>query len=317
MERLQPNSTGITVFDHAVNGGKLYQQYKKLQWLRDYQLVVDNFKQEIYFNKLAEMWDQIDVAESEHEYLTFYTKWLFGIYRPLSGASLAEYYDTGRSYDTGQIYDDAVKANGLITAEQYLKYIKFIIEYSQPTWTIDYILRWVADYCDININEIRVDYSNKNEIKVILPNSDVTNEFVKVELNYRDEMGLPFGNVISFEVDLTGEKPKRHLLYSPYNGVFNKYANDKLFKNSDYPIAYRKDDLLFNQTEKNAMISIDYRNDEVFTIIDRKTDFAVSYKDDDVFINTEKTDCCNAVYKANELFAKKIDENTDGLILNI
>lgn len=231
MERLLANNTGITVFDHSIKGGSLYQQYKKSQWLRDYQVVIDNYKQREYFNKLAELWEQIDVAESEHDYLTFYTKWLFGIYRPLSGASLSEYFDTGRSYDTGMIYDDALKANGLITAEQYLKYIKFIIDYSQETWTIDYILKFVADYCEININDIIVDRSNKTEIKVILPNQDTTNEFIKVELNYRDEMGLPFGDVLSFEVNISGEQTKRYLLYSPYNAVYNKFSKERTAEN--------------------------------------------------------------------------------------
>lgn len=256
MERLSGNTTGITVFDKELSGGKLYQQYKKLQWLRDFQLVVDNMKQDMYFNKLVDMWETIDVAESDHQYLTFYTKWLFGIFRPLSGASLSEYFDTGKSYDTNQIYDDALQANGLITAEQYLKYIKFIIDYSKETWTLDYILSFVADFCEISPNEIEVDYKDKTEIKVILPNTTTTNEFVKLELNYRDAMGLPFGNVITFQVKLNIGLPRRYIVYSPYSKGFSLFDSGATDKVSSYSVQYKKGDLLIGQ-KTSVFVSAD------------------------------------------------------------
>lgn len=240
IEKVEANTSGITVFDHRVSAQRIYQQYRSKQWLRDYAALIDNFIQEEYFNALEMLWGEMNVATSMHPYLTFYTKWLFGLYRPLAGASLSEFYDTGLSYDTQKIYDDAVEANGLITDEQYLKYIKFVCDYTAETWTIDYIIDFILNYCSLeDSSQILIDYDDKNEIKVLLPNSDATQEFVKLELNYRDAMGLPFGNVISFQINLDIENLKRFRIYSPFlNGWNTWWAPELKQEVNNYTIPY-------------------------------------------------------------------------------
>lgn len=266
ISKTQALTTGITIFDHQFDGTTIYQQYRSHQWLRDYSQVVANLKQELYSNQLATMWETINVAGSESDYLTYYTKWLFGLYRPLGGASLAEYYDTGRRFDSDMIYDDAQSSNGLITAEQYLKYIKFIIDYQQPTWTMDWVIKFVSEYCNVDPDEIGVDFSDKTQIGISLPLSDVTNEFVKLEINYRDEMGLPFGNVLSFIVRTETDILERYVVYSPYNCVFKKFQSDLITKaNSKYSISYIEDmHYISNSKQASNLIiyGVDYNLDD-------------------------------------------------------
>lgn len=189
------------VFDLKVRGQYIYQQYRSLTWLRDYAGFIDSYIQITYYDSLQEMWDTMNVAESEDPYLTFYTKWLFGLYRPLGGASVSDYFDIGLPYDSSRIYDDASENNGLILADEYLKYIKFIYDYSEPTWSLDYIMRFAADYCDISPLEITIDLSDKNSVVFVLPPTQKTQDFTKIIINYADEMCLPFGNVINFKVE--------------------------------------------------------------------------------------------------------------------
>lgn len=230
------NNSGIKIFDVRAPSQRIYQQYRAQQWLRDYAVLIDNFIQENYFSILESMWDEIDVADSEADYLTFYTKWYFGLFRPLGGSSIAEFYDAGIRYDMDKKYDDASKANGLITAEQYLKYIKFIYDYSQETWTIDYIIRFVADYCGISPTDIELDYSNKNEIVVILPQLDKCGDFIKLEISYREAMCMPFSNIVTFNLKQDDGIPDSadniaqmrtycEQLIDKYLGLFQTYLN--------------------------------------------------------------------------------------------
>lgn len=191
----------ISPFSQTTRGQYIYQQYRGLQWLRDYANFIDKYIQNKYYNKLESMWDAIDVAASQSPFLTYYTKWYFGLYRPLGGASISDYYDIGLSYDNNRIYDDAQDINGLIGPEEYLKYIRFIYDYSQQTWTLDYLMSFASDYCQIPIDNITLDLSDIKQVQIILPITDRTQEFAKLVINYYDEMCLPFGNVVNFKVE--------------------------------------------------------------------------------------------------------------------
>lgn len=209
----------IDIFDVKARGQYIYQQYQDAEWLKAYGKFIDEYIQENYFNKLKAMWATMDVAESLEDYLTFYTKWYFGLFRPLGGASISDYYDIGLLYDNGRIFDDAQDANGLVQGEQYLKYIKFIYDYTYETWHIDHILAFIADYCDLEATNIWVDYSFKEECRVLIPANEKTQDFVKLVINYYDEMCLPFPNIINFLIMADTQEKWRGIYYTPYTEV--------------------------------------------------------------------------------------------------
>lgn len=206
----------IDIFNVKARGQYIYNQYQSAEWLKAYSKFIDEYIQENYFDKLKEMWDTIDVAESLNPYLTFYTKWYFGLFRPLGGASISDYYDIGLLYDNNRIFDDSQDANGLITGEQYLKYIKFIYDYTYETWHIDHLLAFVADFCNLSPTDIYLDFSFKEEIRVQIPAFEATQDFVKLVINYYDEMCMPFPNIINFLIISDSTETWRGIIYTPY-----------------------------------------------------------------------------------------------------
>lgn len=239
----------VDIFQEKIKGQYIYQQYQKLEWLKKYALFIDKYLQETYFDKIKEMWDTMNVAESLHPYLTFYTKWYFGLYRPLSGASVNEYFDINLLYDNDVLFDDAINANGLIEGDDYLAYIKFIYDYSQPVWNIHYIMEFIASYCEIKPNELYLDYNDPNYIKIKIPyTAHKAQDFIKMVINNYDEMCLPFPNIIDINIMQEADDFWRGILYTlygdnnhfPYLGVAEKvakqyYADIVLYEDNSDP----------------------------------------------------------------------------------
>lgn len=235
---------GIDVFNITAKGQYIYQQYQRLEWLKKYAKFIDDYIQTNYFDKLSEMWDTINVAESLDPYLTFYTRYLFGLHRPLGGASITDFYDLDLLYDNARIYDDSQEADGLIDGEQYLKYIKFIYDYTYETWQLDHILAFVANYLgDIDPTDIYIDFSTtKNTIKIRIPAQSVAvNDFIKLTIKYYDEMCLPFPAVLDFVLKQESDTIWRGIKYSPYNAVYNQFpaewANNYGANPTDYSMS--------------------------------------------------------------------------------
>lgn len=213
-------------FNVTARGQYIYQQYQSVEWLKKYGKFIDDYIQKNYFDKLRSMWDAMDVAESLDAYLTFYTKHYFGLHRPLASSSLSERWDIGLNYDDNIIYDDAQDANGLITGAEYLKYIKFIYDYTNETWHPTFLLEFIANYCNISPTEIWLDFSYKNEVRVKIPVTEETQALIKLIINHYDEMCLPFPNVLNVMVLSDAEsEQKRYIIYSPYSAVMNRFPN--------------------------------------------------------------------------------------------
>lgn len=180
----------------------LYEQYKSCLWVKKFFEIYQNQIVKNYFERLNDYMKAINVVESDSSFLTFYTRYLFGLHRPLGGASIQDFYDIGKLYDEDipNIYDDATSSEGLITRDQYYTYIKYIYNYSQESWTPDYMARFIAEYCgDFQPNDIAIKPRHL-EVTFILPNSETAKDFLKVIEVYGDEMGLPFKNIYNFKI---------------------------------------------------------------------------------------------------------------------
>lgn len=322
----------IDIFATKAKGQYIYQQYQSAEWLKQYSAFIDEYIQKTYFSALQEMWDTMNVAESLHAYLTFYTKWLFGLYRPLGGAAINEYYDIGLLYDNGKIFDDSQNADGLIQGNDYLKYIKFIYDYTYETWSVDYIIKFVADYCNVSETDIGLDYSYPNEIRITMPPTNKTQDFVKLVINYYDEMCLPYPAILNFVVRDENDKLWQGLYYNPYNPVFNRFYSDKKHSNTNYTISYDVDDVytrkevidggVFNQyhilydidtpyTRKSEIDNyvIDYEPDILYNNKDTSDEYVISYvKDNRFYDEINANNRYKVSYYANNRFNKQISQ---------
>lgn len=215
----------MAVTDLTVKPQYLYQQYRSEQWLLDFFKLLDDYKQENYYNRITEFIEARDILHSNSDYLTFYTRYLLGIYKPLGSASIANYYDTGDIFDKGGVdlydiyggrsdeseepkepesdlvYDDSAIYDGTISQDQYITYLRFILNYGYEICNLDYICNFVAAWCKISIEEIQVEYfKDSSRIMFTLPLTTVTSDFVKLTINYNDVMGWPKGVFLDFRV---------------------------------------------------------------------------------------------------------------------
>lgn len=204
----------MAVVDLKVKPQYLYQQYRSEQWLLDFFKLLDDYKQENYYSRITEFIEARDILHSNSDYLTFYTKYLLGIDKPLGSASIANYYDTGDTYDeSGESqkplqYDDSAIYDGTITQAQYITYLRFIFNYSYEICNLDYICNFVAAWCKIPIDSIKVQYfKNSSRIMISLPLTTETVDFVKLTINYGDVMGWPKGVFLDFKVDSSTKLP--------------------------------------------------------------------------------------------------------------
>lgn len=255
------------VFATKIRGQYIYQQYQSVEWLKKYAKLIDEYIQTNYFNALETMWANIDIKDSMHEYLTFYTKWYFGLYRPLEGTSLSERYDLGLFYDSEKIYDDAQDANGLIKGELYLKYLKFCLDYTYETWHIDHIVAFVANYCEIDPTQIEVSYEYLNEIRIRIPSTENSQAFIKMVLVNYDAMCLPYPNVLNFMVYSDTYNAWRGIVYSPYSPInqFPRFDSEvKITKIDGNMCIYEIADI-FTNTQENFSYNATYNANNKFT----------------------------------------------------
>lgn len=208
----------MAIYDLKVRPKYVYQQYRSEQWLLDFFSFLDEYIQKNYYDTLDSYINARDILHSNSEYLTFYTRYLLGLYRPLGSASISNYFDIGYLYDKGGkdlpqdnlIYDDAAVYDGTISQAQYLTYLRFVCNYDYEICNIDYVCNFVAQWCGINISDIKIELGDEGDItpgpkiKIILPLSTATQDFVKLTFNYSDVMGWPKGVDLDFRISQSG-----------------------------------------------------------------------------------------------------------------
>lgn len=172
----------------------VYQQYRGEQWLIDFFNVIDSLKQEDYYNNIEKYINIRNIVNPiDDNYLSFYTKYLLGVYRPIGGNSVANYFDLNDYYDEELSYDDSIDFNGKITMEDFSVYLAYIYNYSYEIFNIDYLCRFIASWCNIFISEIKINLDTPNKIIIKLPSNQKNADFIKLVINYFNEMGFPFG----------------------------------------------------------------------------------------------------------------------------
>ena len=198
----------VNPFDFFKNPDlKPYIQYQKNQGLNDLFRVVSNM---IYDNAqyfLTSWQNATNIRESQSEFLEYYAKYFLGLTRPISSGISVEgstLFDLKTDYDSGFIYDNQVFTSPTIDLEDFLKYLKFIYDYSYDTLTLEQILLLIYDW-DKNLifGDVSVEFGDT--ITIQAPSTTkIENLFNIINVN-RNTMGLPAQSILNFTTYLKKE----------------------------------------------------------------------------------------------------------------
>ena len=205
------------VFNLHFDGHYIYQQYREIPWVNEFIKVVDNYLQEKFLDKLEWYFSHKNIENKFNgDYVIFYANHYLGIKRPLSqdlkSTDTTEneddnkfvFYDNFNHYDTGDFWDWKYTPNPLMSFGQFKRYLFYIMDYHQVTWTLDYIM---------HLPEVMLDSFNAYDIKVVvtplkiylympirlnnLLRKEVTS-FISMTKTDNDIMNMPFGDCFEF-----------------------------------------------------------------------------------------------------------------------
>ena len=178
----------------VISNNYVYQQYNKIEWINKYFSIEQELIEEYFFNTINDYFLAMDIQQSNSQYITFYLLNMFGIQRPNSSASLLNYYDIGLEFDTGIKYDDSQNYSGKLNQKEYLIYLHYILNYKYSIWNIDFLISFICEWAGINKNDITLDLSEINKIKI---NVNQVNKnlilFQQLLINYKNQLGIPLG----------------------------------------------------------------------------------------------------------------------------
>ena len=178
----------------VISSNYVYQQYNKIEWINKYFSIEQELIETYFFNVINDYFLAMDIQQSNSQYITFYLLYMFSVQRPNSSASLLNYYDIGLEFDTGIRYDDSQNYSGKLNQQEYLIYLHYILNYSYSIWNIDFLVSFICEWSGINKNDITLDLSKINTIKI---NVNQVNKdlilFQQLLINYKSQLGIPLG----------------------------------------------------------------------------------------------------------------------------
>ena len=182
------------------------RQYKNDKGLDD---LCNAVKKEIdsYIAVFNSYLDKINLRHSKEAYLEFYALHYLGIYRPTGNsadASTIFSWDNdvkGQSeFDLTNTYDSAKPDKPTITTANFLKYLKFIYDYSYETWTIDYVIKILVEW-GVPLENITINAQHKSKpITLEVKTTTEAVDIVAVLRGYADTIGLPPTSSLQFKL---------------------------------------------------------------------------------------------------------------------
>ena len=188
-----PINPGFELADSYV-----YQQYRHLEWCIKYFAIVDNLINQYFVDTINDYIKAMSIQNSNSQYLTFYLKNLLGIERPMSAASLLNYYDIGLQFDNKLKYDDSQNYGGKLNQRMFLIYLHYILNYKYEIFNIPFLIDFIAEWCEINKNDLEV-IPGWNKITIQLSPSLNAILFSKIIINYYNQMSMPLG--VDFNIE--------------------------------------------------------------------------------------------------------------------
>ena len=190
-------------FSLTQSQSKPYIQYHKNRGINEFFSIFNNEINSSYFGDF-DFFKNINIKESASEFLEFYAKNYLNITRPIaSGLDIkgSTIYDLETLYDKDFIYDNKVFVRPTIDLQDFLKYLRFVFDYSNDTITTEAILRFIYDWdSSLEYGDIKIIF-NANSLTIQMPQTHIkiTNLYTIFLVN-RQAMGLPPESCLKFEL---------------------------------------------------------------------------------------------------------------------
>lgn len=202
------NDLNINVFELQKKKLYLFQQYRHLSFADKFFKIIDSYIQKNYYDTLKKFWSARDIIRSKEEYLSFYARYYLGLIRPIKTNSSDEstedptdttlhIYDAKLGYDTRWIYDDSYEANPFISSALFRAYLRFCYDYSETTWTHDYIIKFAAEWCNQEPSDIKIIFTPTKVLYSLIATTEAR-QFVAGHKNDEYDMNMPFANCYEF-----------------------------------------------------------------------------------------------------------------------
>lgn len=102
-------------------------------------------------------------------YIQFFYENLFGLQRTFGESRVKHAYDTGKKYDEGNLYDD-VDFDGFLDLRYYKLLIKYLLDYSEESFTLGWLYAFVCEFCELEPNEVQIE-EHYSYLVINIPNN--------------------------------------------------------------------------------------------------------------------------------------------------
>lgn len=170
----------------------LYYQYQDVPALEELFEVIRKFINREYFGLVLEMVRDTSVENARSNYLSFWSQYFLGLYKPLGAASANLHYDTEEQYDGIIQYDEADVYDGTISLEHFKHYLKFILDYSREIINLDTFVSFIVEQIGCVKADVVVEQT-WDGITLRVPQTQGSSDFLRLYNAYYNDLGLPYG----------------------------------------------------------------------------------------------------------------------------
>lgn len=206
-------TNGVNIFKIEPPSDYVYYQYRDNPVIDRFFRGIDQIIEETYWKRaLDDMWGCRDIMDSNSVYMYFYARYYLGLIRPVridptdfstefQAENVINKYDTALFWDQRFIWDDIGDVNPEIPIALFILMLRFIYNYGEETWTYDLLMRYAAAMCNMNPNDIIMEWLD-DRVVFNLVNSSTCRAFIEYTSQDEYKLNFPFAKCYEFRIGL-------------------------------------------------------------------------------------------------------------------
>ena len=203
--------TNTNIFEIKPNKDYVYQQYQDSTEIAKFFEIIDDLIDSWYFGEtLEEMWKTRDIRDSNSYYMYFYCRYYLGLIRPVRidpnndttekpPENIINQYDTALFWDARFIWDELNNSDPEMPMSMFTTMLSYLYDYSEETWTYDLMVRYAADMCNMNPNDVQISFEY-GKVILWLPNSSICRAFMTYTNQDEYKLNLPYANCYEYRL---------------------------------------------------------------------------------------------------------------------